>query len=311
VTVAKEVSMAFLGSLGAVALAVGLIGLPATASAQAAVSATDIQRLQDQVYEASREIASLRDQNRSLATELDAELDGAREETIYLKVKLRKNEPVARTEYSQLRDRIDRIRSRARGDDSAGAAREQAGTPAATASRRSEDAGLNARGQTSVPAGTDLDVRLRQALSSETAQVEDRVYATTLVDLKVAERVLVPAGSELRGIVSSVHKATRLERTGSITISFDRITIGGRTYPIAATVTDALESEGIRGEAARIGAGAGVGAIIGGIIGGVKGALAGILIGGGGTIAATPGKDVELPAGTVLRVRLDSDLNLQ
>ena len=35
-----------------------------------------------------------------------------------------------------------------------------------------------------------------------------------------------------------------------------------------------------------------------------------ILIGGGGTIAATEGKDVELPAGTVLRVRVDSPLNL-
>ena len=37
--------------------------------------------------------------------------------------------------------------------------------------------------------------------------------------------------------------------------------------------------------------------MIGGILGGVKGALAGILIGGGGTVVATEGKDVELPAG--------------
>jgi hypothetical protein len=73
-----------------------------------------------------------------------------------------------------------------------------------------------------------------------------------------------------------------------------------------ATVTQAIESEGIRGEAGRIGAGAGVGAIIGGIVGGVRGALLGVLIGGGGTMIATEGKDVTLPAGTVLRVRLDS-----
>ena len=69
------------------------------------------------------------------------------------------------------------------------------------------------------------------------------------------------------------------------------------------------QAESDRGAA--VGAGAGVGAIIGGILGGFKGALAGILIGGGGTIAATEGKDVELPAGTVLRVRLDSGLNLR
>ena len=36
--------------------------------------------------------------------------------------------------------------------------------------------------------------------------------------------------------------------------------------------------------------------------------LAGILIGAGGTVAATPGKDVELPPGTVLRLRFDAPL---
>jgi hypothetical protein len=123
--------------------------------------------------------------------------------------------------------------------------------------------------------------------------------------------MLVPAGSTMRGVVSSVNKAGRLDRKGSLTLSFDRMTIDGQDYPLRATVTQALESEGVRGEAGRIGAGAGVGAIIGGILGGFKGALAGILIGGGGTIAATEGKDVELPAGTVLRVRLDAPLELQ
>ena len=102
----------------------------------------------------------------------------------------------------------------------------------------------------------------------------------------------------MRGVVSSVNKATRTERKGSLTVAFDQITIRGRNYPMRGTVTQALESEGIKGEAGKIGAGAGVGAIIGGIIGGVKGAVLGVLIGGGGTIAATEGKDVTLPAGT-------------
>ena len=51
-----------------------------------------------------------------------------------------------------------------------------------------------------------------------------------------------------------------------------------------------------------------MGAIIGGILGGAKGALLGVLIGGGGTIAATEGKDVTLPAGSVLRVRMEQPL---
>jgi hypothetical protein len=89
------------------------------------------------------------------------------------------------------------------------------------------------------------------------------------------------------------------------------VTIDGRTYPLRATVTQALETDGVRGETGKIGAGAGVGAIIGGLLGGFKGAVAGILIGGGGTMAATEGKDVELSPGTTLRVRLDSTLRLR
>jgi hypothetical protein len=96
-----------------------------------------------------------------------------------------------------------------------------------------------------------------------------------------------------------------------MTVAFDQISVNGRTYPIHGTVTQALESEGIRGEAGKIGAGAGVGAILGGILGGAKGALLGILIGGGGTIAATEGKDVDLPAGSILRVRMEQPLQIR
>jgi len=148
-------------------------------------------------------------------------------------------------------------------------------------------------------------------LSSNTAQVEDRFTATTMVDLYQGETVLIPAGSTLRGVVSSVNKATRTDRKGSMTIAFDQISVQGRSYPIRATVTQAIESEGIKGEVGKIGAGAGVGAIIGGILGGAKGALLGVLIGGGGTVAATEGKDVTLPAGTVLRVRFEQPLQVR
>ena len=140
--------------------------------------------------------------------------------------------------------------------------------------------------------------------------VEDRFEATTLVDYNAGGRTLVPAGSVMRGVITSVEPATRTNRTGRLTLSFDQLTVNGRAYPMRGTVTQALEGEGIKGEAGRIGAGAGVGAIIGGILGGFKGALAGILIGGGGTIAATEGKEVDVPAGSVLRVRFDSPLQV-
>jgi hypothetical protein len=162
-----------------------------------------------------------------------------------------------------------------------------------------------------IPVGQEIDVRLQAPLTSDTAQVEDRFEATTAADLYRGNEVLIPAGSLVRGVVSSVKRASRTERKGELTVAFDQVTINGRSYPMRGTVTQALESDGIRGEAGRIGAGSAVGAIIGGIMGGVKGALIGVLIGGGGTIAATEGKDVTLPAGTVLRVRLDTPPNIR
>jgi hypothetical protein len=288
-------------------------GTTSSALAQS-VSAADLQRLQDAIYDASRDVTQARDRDAQLASQLQGELDDLRDETIYLRVKLRKHEPVTRNEYSDLRDRIDAVRTRARGENanrySPATGSGTSNTDRSPQSTRSGSARTGSGSSSEVPVGTEFDVRLQDSLSSGTAQVEDRFEATTMVELREGDRLLVPAGSVMRGIVSSVTKAGRVERKGSMTVAFDQITIDGRTYPVRATVTQAIESEGVRGEAGKIGAGAGVGAIIGGILGGFKGALAGILIGGGGTIAATEGKDVDLPAGTVLRVRLDSGLNL-
>ena len=281
------------------------------------VTTADIQRLQDNIYEASREIGQIQSRDSSLASQLQAELDDARDDAVYLKVKLRKRESIARSEFSDVRDRVENIRSRARSDSAGGYTTPSSRTYDPPSSRTNPDQDSRTAPPVGritgneIPVGTEFDVRLQAPLSSKTAQVEDRFEATTMVDLRDdRNRVLIPAGSVMRGVISSVNKAGRIERRGSLTVAFDRVTVNGRAYPIRGTVTQALESEGIKGEAEKIGIGAGAGAILGAILGGVKGAIAGILIGGGGTIAATEGNDVELPAGTVLRVRLDSALNL-
>ena len=306
----------------------GVLAIASAASAQQTVSPTDIQRLQDQVFQASSEVARLRSSDSATAARLESELDDLRDEVVYLRVRLRKEGTVNRRDYSDLRDRIQDLRSRARGDSSStstgsssrgdssatgagsGGYRDSTGSRDRTSSTSGVSGGVyddrrTGSGDSVIPAGQEIDVRLQTQLSSDNAQVEDRFEATSVVDLYRGNEVLIPAGSTFRGIVSSVNRASRTDRKGQLTVAFDQVTINGRSYPMRGTVTEALESEGIRGEAGRIGAGSAVGAIIGGIMGGVKGALLGVLIGGGGTIAATEGKDVTLPPGTILRVRLD------
>lgn len=162
-----------------------------------------------------------------------------------------------------------------------------------------------------IPVGQELDVRLQTPLSSASATPEQRFEATTVVDLMQGQKVLIPAGSTVRGIVRSVEKAGHIDRTGRLTLAFDQITVNGRTYEFRGLATQAFESRGIRDEATTVGTAGAVGAIVGGIIGGVRGALIGAAVGGGGVIAATEGKDVELPAGTIIRVRLDTPLEIR
>ena len=304
--------------------------VPAAARQAASVTQADVQRLQDNIYLAERDIQQTRSRDAARATQLTTELDDLRDEVIYLKVKLRKERTLSRAEYGDVRDRIDDLRSRARGDapaavsssSSSSTASSAASPPPATApattsrpapppAATSPSTTTASSGGLEIPSGTEIDVRLQAPLNSGTAQVEDRFEATSLVDVSVNGRVAIPAGSLVRGVITAVEPATRTNRTAKMTVSFDQVTVNNRAYPIRGTVTEAIQGEGIRGETGRIATGAGVGAVIGGILGGFKGALLGVLVGGGGITAATEGKEVELPQGAVLRVRLDSPLQIQ
>jgi len=298
----------------AVVAALVAVALAAPAAAQQNVTQADIQRLQDNVFLADRDISQMRGRDSTRASQLTTELDELRDEVVYLKVKLRKERSLARTEYADVRDRIEDLRTRARGDAtgpySIPGSSTQSSSGVGGRTQPATRTGTAGGGAYTVPPGTEIDVRLQNALNSGTAQVEDRFEATTLVDLNVNGRVVIPAGSLMRGVVTAVEPGTRTNRTSRLTVSFDQVTVSGRSYPFRGTVTEALEGEGIRGEATRAGAGAGVGAIIGAVLGGVKGAVLGAVIGGGGTIAATEGKEVDLPQGTVLRLRVDEPLDI-
>jgi TolA-binding protein len=295
---------------------------PAAAQQVQSVTQADIQRLQDNVYLADRDVTQMRSRDSARATELQTELDDLRDEVVYLKVKLRKERGLARNEYADVRDRIENVRTRARGESFVTTAPTSPGFGSSGSSATSTTGRSTTQTTTTttttrsgptveVPSGTEMDVRMQNTLSSGTAQVEDRFEATTLADITANGRVAIPAGSVVRGVVTAVEPGTRTNRTSRMTVSFDQVTISGRAYPMRGTVTEAIEGSGIRGEVGRTGAGAGVGAVLGGLLGGVKGAVLGAVIGAGGTMVATEGKEVELEQGTVLRVRIDAPLQVQ
>ena len=284
-----------------VAVLIAGLTVPTAAQRGAANNGAEIQRLQDSAYLVERDLSSLSQRDTRRAEQLQVRLGELQEEIIYLKVKQRKEGVVQRREYADVRDRLENLRAEARAVSipARPVAQRQTNVPATPAPSFVE-----------VPVGTEMNVRLTDSLDSGAAMVEDRFEGTTVDDLRVDGRVAIPAGSVVRGVVTEVNPATRTNRTARLTVSFDQVTVNGQAHPIRGTVTEAIEGSGIKGEAGRLGVGAGAGAVIGGLLGGVKGALVGVAIGGAGTLAATEGKEVRVPQGSVLRVRLDSPVQM-
>lgn len=268
-----------------------MLWLPVAAFAQGGPGGqADLDELQAQYASVQQRVTAARQADPALATKLEHELNLVGEDLTYLRVRMRRENSVPRGEISAIRDRLAALEREANGTT----LREAAPAP------RPGELGV----------GQELDARLQTPLSSQTAEVEDRFEATTLVDLYQGSTLMVPAGSVLRGVVSGVDRASRTDRRGSLTLSFDQMTVAGRTYRIRASVTKALEGPGVKGEVGKMTTGAAAGAIIGGILGGFQGAMAGILIGGGGSLLALPGTNVRVEAGTVLRVRFDAPVLL-
>jgi len=275
--------------------------LSAAPNGAAQTLSSDSRRLDQLRQDVQTELRRADEQPTVTSARLRTQLEDLQDEIGYLRVVQRRGQTIKDSEYRQLESRLQSIRQELRATTNV---RPGIGTGARNGT------GVGARGDYEIAVGTEMDVRLQQELSSETAMVEDRFEATTVVDLyDNNERLIVPAGSLMRGVVSEVDRASRTDRRGALTVTFDQLTTNGRTYDIRASVTEALEA-GVAGEVGKIGAGAGIGAILGGILGGTKGAIAGILIGAGGTVLATEGNDVDLPVGTVMRVRFESPVRV-
>jgi len=278
----------------ALVLAVPALRAQGSAGTQGPVTADDLARLDRTADDIGRRAESVRASDPRLADEVSERLKDLREDITYLKVKLRKEGTVGRQDFADVRDRLETLKNRA-----------DSGRVSAQPVIKGDPMGR----VVSIGVGTEFDVRLQTPINSATARVEQRFEATSIVDYKVRADIAVPAGTVFRGFVSSVKAAGKVDRQGSLTLSFDEVIVNGTHIRVRASVEQALDAKQGQ-DAARIGVGAVVGGILGGLLGGGKGALVGVLVGGGGTMASTEGSDVDLPVGTILRIRLDQPIDV-
>jgi hypothetical protein len=160
-----------------------------------------------------------------------------------------------------------------------------------------------------LPAQSVIGLQLETSVTSETARVEDEVIARVTRDVRVGDRVAVPAGSKVHGEVTLVERGARVRERARLGVRFTSIVLGDGTRLAIDSQPIYREGDSVRNEnAAKIGGGAIGGAIIGGILGGAKGAAIGGAIGGGaGTaaVAASGRNAATLPAGSPVTVRIE------
>ena len=160
-----------------------------------------------------------------------------------------------------------------------------------------------------LPAQSVIGLQLETSVTSETARIEDEVIARVTRDVRVGDRVAIPAGSKAHGEVTFVERGARVRERARLGVRFTSIVLGDGTRLPIDTQPIYRDGDSIRNEnAAKIGGGAIGGAIIGGILGGAKGAAIGGALGGGaGTaaVAAAGRNAATLPSGAPVTVRIE------
>ena len=161
--------------------------------------------------------------------------------------------------------------------------------------------------------GTQLTVRLVDAIDSEKNQTGDTFHATLNAPLTSDGEEAVPAGAELTGHLVDVKSASKFAGKSVVVLQIDSLTSGGRQYSLQ---TDQYRKEtAARGKntAEKVGGGALVGTIIGALAGGGKGAAIGAAAGagvGGGVQAASKSQQIKLGSETVLSFTLQAPITV-
>lgn len=185
-----------------------------------------------------------------------------------------------------------------------------------------------------IPAGTQIPLSLKQAISTKNAKEGDAVYAETAFPFVINDRVVVPAGTYIQGKISRVERAGRMKGKAEILMHFtSMIYPSGYTVMLPGSVentpgadhTTVNDSEGTIKQdsdtgkkvedAARNGAyGGAVGGVGGGLAtGGINGARVGAGAGAAAGIAwalLKRGSDVKLDVGTSIQMQIQRPITV-
>jgi hypothetical protein len=164
-----------------------------------------------------------------------------------------------------------------------------------------------------VPAGTQLNIRLNDEVNSEKAQVGDVFHGSVSSPVTIDEQTVIPTTADVEGRVVEVKSAGRFAGQSVLTLELTKLTMNGRSYSLQTSQWSKSGNGRGKSTAAKVGGGAAVGAILGGIFGGGKGAAIGAAAGAGagtGVSAATKGQQIILRPEAVIAFQLQNPITV-
>ncbi|MDE3180405.1 MAG: BON domain-containing protein [Acidobacteriota bacterium] len=164
-----------------------------------------------------------------------------------------------------------------------------------------------------IPAGTDISVRMIDSVSSKTAKVGQQYSASLAAPLVAGGQVVIPQGTNVHVRVVFVNSAGHYAGRSELKLALQSISFNGTDYPVQTSYFDKQGASRGKNSAEKIGGGAALGALLGAVIGHGKGAGIGAAIGGAaGTAAqtATHGQEVTVPTETRIDFTLKAPLTV-
>ena len=188
--------------------------------------------------------------------------------------------------------------------------------------RAQQEAGEPEADEITVPEGTEFKLQLHTTVNSRTSKPGDRVLTTLIDPVSVEDRDVLAKGVRIDGHIGEVKEAGRRGKGGMLTIVFDTIELSnGQKVAILGSLTEIFTSEsgsdpnvGVEGELKGKGASrkSQAAIIAASTAAGAAGGTAGLIAAGtAGVVAAVifpRGKQATLSAGSLVGMRLDSDV---
>lgn len=164
-----------------------------------------------------------------------------------------------------------------------------------------------------IPAGTQLTVRLNDPLDSERNQVGDTFHGSLGAPIVIDDETVIPTGADVVGRVANVQSAGRFAGSSLLTLELTSLSVNGKTYNIQTNQWSRQGKGEGKNTATKTAGGAALGAIIGGIAGGGKGAAIGTVAGAGagaGVSATKKGEQIKLGPESSLDFQLINSLTV-